>query len=298
MFSRLKIAALLLAVTHGSKTADDTFAGDYYACSKFTENFPNTCPRQTDWEKTTNFDDIPLADKVCQNIEGIKCVGIQQNNACVLKRQLCVQCYVFNENGKQKVRIRVQSNSVPNHCYQLEQHMYYDVRKIDFSVDWLPEMGQSNVLVDTQTRLNKQLCNKNAADDARIPSYVKYENHGDKLDDVWGISITGAIFATAVSDDSVDPFYPSAYGSYIKDVELLKKNVDWCLASTNGNRMFNYKVATSCIPQREQNEVKSLPMNKPMKEMILDSWKDYPFRTVIGIAKDGRPILSPYHSGG
>lgn len=62
--------------------------------------------------------------------------------------------------------------------------------------------------------------------------------------------------------------------------------------------MFNYKVATTCIPNRETNEIKELPMNTPVKEMIQEAWKDYKFRTVIGIAKDGRPILSPFKEGG
>ena len=47
-------------------------------------------------------------------------------------------------------------------------------------------------------------------------------NNGETVDDMWGISITGAIFSTAVSEDSVDPFYPSAYGSYVKAADLLK----------------------------------------------------------------------------
>ena len=62
--------------------------------------------------------------------------------------------------------------------------------------------------------------------------------------------------------------------------------------------MFNYKVPSSCIADKSSNEVRALPMSNPMKEMIKDSWKDYPFRTVIGIAKDGRPILSPFKDGG
>ena len=43
MFSKLKILTLTMAVTEASKTSDDTFSKDYYACQKFTKNFPNTC---------------------------------------------------------------------------------------------------------------------------------------------------------------------------------------------------------------------------------------------------------------
>jgi len=62
--------------------------------------------------------------------------------------------------------------------------------------------------------------------------------------------------------------------------------------------MFHYKVPSTCAADKNEYEVKSLPMETPLKEMIQEAWKDYPFRTVIGIAKDGRPILSPFKSGG
>lgn len=39
-------------------------------------------------------------------------------------------------------------------------------------------------------------------------------------------------------------------------------------------------------------------MGNPIKEMIKEGYKDYRYRQVIGIAKDGRPILSPYRNGG
>lgn len=70
--------------------------------------------------------------------------------------------------------------------------------------------------------MNKQLCDANVAADERIPTISNYKNNADKLDDVWGVSITGALFSTAISEDGVDPFYPSAFGANIRAADLLK----------------------------------------------------------------------------
>ena len=43
MFSKQNMVALLMAVTHASKTEDDTFGESYYDCLKFASKFPNTC---------------------------------------------------------------------------------------------------------------------------------------------------------------------------------------------------------------------------------------------------------------
>ena len=91
---------------------------------------------------------------------------------------------------------------------------------------------------------------------------------------MWGVSITGALFSTAVSEDGVDPFYPSAYGAFVRAADLLKQNVDWCLSSSNANRMYNYKVPSTCIADKEQYDIKPLPMEDPVKEMITDVWKN------------------------
>lgn len=43
---------------------------------------------------------------------------------------------------------------------------------------------------------------------------------------------------------------------------------------------------------------KSGPMNQDVKTLMEDVWKAVPYRTPVGIAKDGRPILSPYKNNG
>lgn len=244
---------------------------------------------------------MPLADHICYNIEEGKCSGVNIDGACVLKRQLCVMCFLETDGGVggvQKTKLRVQTNTVPNHCYQLEQQMFIQVKLVDFTVEWLPPVNESAIELNTTRLLNKKLCDVNAAADSNIPEISGYVNNGDLLDEVWGVSTSGAVFTTAVSEDSVDPFYPAPYGYYVRDATLLKKNVDWCLSSANLNKVYHYKVPGTCLVNPQEYEVLDLPQTGNITDLIKEAWLDTPFRTTIGIAKDGRPILSPYRNNG
>lgn len=119
MISKVMVAACLcLAPSHALEQEQITFSREYYECKKFASLFPNTCSDTNQFTTTIGFGDIPIEDYPCFNIEQSKCgVGKQMNGACVLQRQLCVQCYIEGLGAQQKTRIRVQTNSVPNHCY-------------------------------------------------------------------------------------------------------------------------------------------------------------------------------------
>lgn len=57
--------------------------------------------------------------------------GSVENDTCTFTRKLCVTCR--EDNGQ--VRVRVQSNSVPNHGYAAVSDII-DIH-VDYEVDWL-----------------------------------------------------------------------------------------------------------------------------------------------------------------
>lgn len=76
---------------------------------------------------------------------------------------------------------------------------------------------------------------------------------------IWGVSTSGAVFTTAITEDSVDPFFPAPYKKGIKSAHLLKKKVDWCLASSNLDKIFHYKVPSTCLANSGVYETRKLP---------------------------------------
>ena len=127
---------------------------------------------------------------------------------------------------------------------------------------------------------------------------MNYVNNGDLVEEMWGVTTSGAVFTTALTEYNVDPLYPSPYGKGVKDGSIYKKEVDWCLSDTNLARMYHYKTPSICLANSTNWDIKDLPQTGDVKSLIRKVWQEVPFRTAIGISKDGRPILSPYKEGG
>ena len=46
--------------------------------------------------------------------------------------------------------------------------------------------------------------------------------------------------------NSVDPFYPSVYGSVTNATDAIEK-VDWCLAHPEDHGTYHYHIASPCL---------------------------------------------------
>lgn len=261
---KYRILALILKVVSASRTANENYSTDEWGCNRFARQFPNTCqyPDTFDAKNQMDFDQVPvLEDKRCRDIDLPKCKGRMMEGWCRLRRKLCVMCFKETRDGRQVVRLRVQTNTIPNHCYQSEQAWHVNERKVDFTVDWLPpavENGRSTP--GEQLALNKLICDRKAAKDHYIPKVSNYQNNGgDDMSTIWGVSMSGAVFTTAVTPDKVDPFFPAPYTKGIKSAHLLRKTVDWCLSSANLDKIFHYKVPSTCLVNSGIYETRPLP---------------------------------------
>lgn len=49
------------------------------------------------------------------------------------------------------------------------------------------------------------------------------------MDTSWGVATSGVLLASSISSQSVDPFYPAAYGKVsVSEVENAKVSMDKC----------------------------------------------------------------------
>ena len=110
---------------------DDSLGG----CLSFAAEFDNTgCDQQTQYD----YADVPTAshsyDTTGLSFTSDACPAngsVNGDGLCTYTRKLCITC--FDESGQ--IRIRVQSNAMPNHAYSAPQAIVDN--NIDYTVDWL-----------------------------------------------------------------------------------------------------------------------------------------------------------------
>lgn len=137
--------------------------------------------------------------------------------------------------------------------------------------------------------------------DSNIPSGSNYNKIGStSLNTAWGVSTTGVLIMNGISAEGVDPFYPAQYGT-VTDPDSVVEKVDWCLAHPQNQGIFHYHIASPCQGNNNFLSEDSSRTGQMTADVIALSQKGYSnlqYRSVYGISKDGRPIYTPYHTGG
>lgn len=102
------LAALaLFGAAYASSTADESWDDSLSSCQDYASKFDNTCSSATALSSMTS------ASVTCSNNYGV-CAGTESNGSCTWNRKLCVTC----RSDQGTVKIRVQTNGLPNHCYK------------------------------------------------------------------------------------------------------------------------------------------------------------------------------------
>lgn len=85
---------------------------------------------------------------ICDRHEGQECShGEVINGKCVFERKLCVTCFV-NENDA--VMIRMQTNSLPNHCGQKDADIRKPTIRIhDFETKWNWQVSEQQTTINS-----------------------------------------------------------------------------------------------------------------------------------------------------
>lgn len=155
------------------------------------------------------------------------CAGTESGSNCTWNRKLCVSC----RDASGTVKIRVQTNGLPSHCYKTPQTAPAELT-VDWEVDWLSAAGANPASAPAdQNALNALMCDSlDIAKDAFIPSSNNYEKkEGQSQNTAFGVATSGVLMFSALSAENVDPFYPAAYAD-VTDPDAVIEKVDWCLA--------------------------------------------------------------------
>lgn len=219
---------------------------------------------------------------------------------CEYTRELCVFC---TKDASDVVTVWAHSDGMPSNCYQSgaiapAQH------KTQFSALWLvdtPDMVQGDV--STQSEVNDLICTETRSEETNIPSDSSYLKGGANVvnDAAWGIATNGVLIYNSIAT-KVDPFYPNEYDSF--DPSGLTFDFDWCLSNLDASKFFNYNAPSTCIADPATYSAKKETIEDEDSEdvaggMITTAYtKSLPFRSVYGLAKDGRPIYTPFKNDG
>ena len=110
MLKKSLAIALLLNEVQASATADDSYAATLAGCNAFAATFANTCTAaaaSTSAVTGASFS-CAVGTNMCTN------QAATSSSTCTFTRRLCVTCATVNS----VVQIRVQTNGLPNHCFQ------------------------------------------------------------------------------------------------------------------------------------------------------------------------------------
>jgi hypothetical protein len=278
-------------------------------CQAVASNFQNTCSGAptTAASSVASMEGGNVSCTLTGN-DANYCAGSYSGTTCTWTRRLCVTCSSTNS----VVYIRVQSNSLPAHCYKAPATPL--AQTIDFSVPFNPAVS-----IDGATGLPTPRAAKNdpqnqaavtallcGAPNAITPnsdcSGLTFVGGADTLGTGVGVSLSGVTLLNGNSADKVDPFYPKAYGTVTNTVP---ENVDICVGHPSFTAVYHYHIMPTCH-SGSQYITQAAPCGGPnaatcgnrLKDFALDSWSQNKTLTVAGIAKDGRVIYGPYWGDG
>ena len=289
----------LISISKTSPTQDEAYTSSYEDCLAFAARFDNTCADQTTQVSYANLDTATMTCEQSGSMSQATCQahGTKDGTTCTFTRKLCVTC----TQSANTVTIRAQSNNMPNHCYFSPKDQATEV-EVDYSATWLPLSNvdvQDDANVTTQDDVNSLICNILRSADSNIPAESNYvKNSGSAKNTAWGISTTGLLMFSSASAEGVDPFYPSIYGD-VTDPDSVVEAVDGCLSHPQAAGIMHYHSASTCVADKDSYENQGPPFTADVVDSITEAFEtNLSYRSVFGLAKDGRPVYTPLHSGG
>lgn len=236
-------------------------------------------------------------DVTCSGVGMCPAGGVADpgSGACTWTRRLCVSCH--DDAGT--VRIRVQTNGLPDVCYS-SPHEPLQPLDIDFEVEFDAAQGDALHQPETLAEVDDLLCDLQRTADSKIPEDLGFENHGtSQLGTTFGISLSGVPFLNGLSADSVDPFYPPA--SFGGESGFEAEEVDQCVGHPTPDGAYHTHMMSPCLFDDTVDGTQACVPSAgcaDVKSHALAGYANHRDVTTIGIAKDGRKILGPYDSTG
>lgn len=137
-----------------------------------------------------------------------------------------------------------------------------------------------------------------------IPAAVGFSDKGSSvpIETAWGVATSGTLLFNGISGEGVDPFYPAEYGKCSEaggkfDVSECVEKIDKCLVHPNpGQGILHYHSAGTCMADPSISNTAGAKVD--IVKFIASSWAKKPYRTALGLSKDGRVIYSPLYNNG
>lgn len=156
-------------------------------------------------------------------------------------------------------------------------------------------------IVNTQDDVNSLICNLMRSSTTNLPDNAEFTNTGKNSNTAWGVSTSGILIYNGLSAELVDPFYPSVYGDCL--LGNCYERLDNCLAHPQNTGEFHYHMQSTCQGDSQWDDNKmsangggiGMHDSGDVIESAKDAWDVKPYRSAMGIAKDGRPIYGPYY---
>lgn len=142
---------ILLTITLSLMEAAPTYSTSLGDCQKFASKFANTCNATLAAPAFTSLNSTSYS---CKSVG--QCTGSTGANAtCTWFRRLCVTCRLI----KNETYIRVQTNGLPNHCYNSPTFTLNN-QTIDFEVKFNWKVGNTTYNTPNgQDTVNSLVCN-------------------------------------------------------------------------------------------------------------------------------------------
>eukprot|EP00347_Sterkiella_histriomuscorum_P016074 403354588 len=224
------------------------------------------------------------------------CPQFTRERLCDWTRKFAVKCFL-NSDGEQM--IRVQTNSMPDHCMQ-SMNVFPEENDIDFQVRYNIRPSELKTLdIYSQTQYDNYACSNIWLSEGNLMKEHKFELNSGETRSVIGISLNGVPIVSGTSELGYDALAPKKYGANIDPQPI---DVDLCLGTADYSRFYHYYSFSPCILPtdvktntiaeicRNIDECKKDKFKYSLSNLVGDTIKLVP----IGIAKDGHQILSPF----
>lgn len=275
-------------------------------CLHFVSLWDNTC-------QSGPVDNSQILSQTGSNVSTLTCSGDEswcagsaqtdpQESSCTHKSYMCLACLTYNG----EVKIRVQSNNMPNTCWQTNPNSpnVADYVNVDFRVTWNADMTRVLNYLDsdfaTPADVDTVLCDLQRTSSSNMHSSITYVEVDNSISmDHWsgftrnnvalynGLDITNQDIMETASDEFDGCLSRASANDNAQHVHTISPCV-------NGNGAVGSQTRK---PGACGDNLDCFPKDNSYE---LGSWStlNAKFGGVYGLARDGHVIFGPYNGDG
>uniref|UniRef100_A0A7S1G3J0 YHYH domain-containing protein n=1 Tax=Bicosoecida sp. CB-2014 TaxID=1486930 RepID=A0A7S1G3J0_9STRA len=275
--------------------AEATGPSKLQRCWTLAAQFRNTCPGAP-VSAAVSVADMTGTQVTCSGVGECPVGGVVgDDGSCSWWRRLCVTC----RDDAGTVRVRVQSNGLPDHCFG-SPHQAPAPLDIDYEVEFDADVDDPAHAPTTGAEIDALLCDLQRTADANVPASLGFTKLGaTDLTTTVGVALNGVPMLNGLSADGVDPFYPpAAFGGASG---FAAEAVDQCVAHPTAQGAYHAHMMSPCLFDGGVDGTKPCTPAAGCADVKSHALAGYAGKravTAVGISKDGHQVLGPYDASG